>query len=177
MRNRPLPSGQRNAKGGKIIPTLCNVVGTLILFSVIATCLPAVLPRLLGYEVYNVVSGSMQPEIPIGSIIYVKPAEPDKVQEGDIIAFHSEESVITHRVMKNNVVEGKFTTKGDANAEEDMNDVPYGALIGEVTFHCPLLGEMLWIYTSTAGKAYAVCFAACGAMFNILAGRMRERAR
>lgn len=176
MQNKSLPSGQRRAKGGKFIPALCNVVGTLILVSVIGTCLPATLPRFLGYEVYNVVSGSMQPKIPIGSLILVKPTEPESVGEGDIIAFQSEDSVITHRVMKNKVVEGKFTTKGDANAEEDMNDVPYGALIGEVTFHCPLLGELLWVYTSTAGKIYAVCFAACGAMFNILAGRMRERA-
>lgn len=177
MQNKPLPSGQRKKRGGKFIPALCNVVGTLILISVIVTCLPAVLPRALGYQVYNVVSGSMQPKIPIGSLILVKPVGPETIKEGDVIAFQSEESVITHRVVTNKVVEGKFTTKGDANAGEDMNDVPYAAVIGKVTFHCPLLGEMLWIYTSTAGKAYAVCFAACGAMFNILAGRMRERAR
>lgn len=177
MQNKPLPSGQRKKKGGMFIPALCNVVGTLILISVIVTCLPAFLPRVLGYEVYNVVSGSMQPEIPIGSLILVKPAEPETIKEGEVIAFMSEDSVITHRVVANKVIEGKFTTKGDANEKEDMNDVPYGAVIGKVTFHCPLLGEMLWIYTSTAGKIYAICFAACGAMFNILAGRMRERAR
>lgn len=177
MQNKPLPSRQRRAKGGKFIPALCNVVGTLILISVIGTCLPAALPRLLGYEVYNVVSGSMQPKIPIGSLILVKPVMPETIAVGDVIAFQSEDSVITHRVIKNKVVEGKFTTKGDANAEEDMNDVPYAAVIGKVTFHCPLLGELLWVYTSTVGKIYAVCFAACGAMFNILAGRMRERAR
>ena len=177
MQNKVLPSGQRKAKGGKFIPALCNVVGTLILLSVIVTCLPATVPRLLGYEVYNVVSGSMQPKIPVGSMIFVKPADPGTLKEGDIIAFHSQDSVITHRVVKNNEVEGKFTTKGDANAGEDMNDVPYDAVIGEVTYHCPLLGELLWVYTSTVGKAYAVCFAACGAMFNILAGRMRERER
>ncbi len=177
MQNKVLPSGQRKAKGGKFIPALCNVVGTLILLSVIVTCLPATVPRLLGYEVYNVVSGSMQPAIPIGSMIFVKPTDPVALKEGDIIAFQGKDSVITHRVVKNNEVEGKFTTKGDANAEEDMNEVPYGALIGEVTYHCPLLGEILWVYTSTVGKAYAICFAACGAMFNILAGRMRERRR
>lgn len=177
MRNKSLSSGQRKTKGGMFIPALCNIVGTLILLSVIITCLPATVPRLLGYEVYNVVSGSMQPKIPIGSLILAKPTAPETVQEGDVIAFQSDDSVITHRVVKNKVVEGKFTTKGDANAEEDMNDVPYAALIGEVIFHCPLLGELLWVYTSTVGKIYAVCFAACGAMFNILAGRLRERAR
>ncbi len=177
MQNKPLPSGQRKAKGGKVIPALCNVVGTLIILSVIVTCLPTVVPRLIGWEVYNIVSGSMAPEIPVGSLICVKPVQADTVKEGDVIAFQSEDSVIAHRVTKNKVVEGKFTTKGDANEKEDMNDVPYHALIGEVSFHCPFLGDLLWIYTSTAGKVYAICFAACGAMFNILAGRLRERAR
>ena len=41
--------------------------------------------------------------------------------------------------------------------------------------HYPLLGGMLVLYTSNVGKIYAVCFAACGAMLNLLAGRLRER--
>lgn len=175
MRNKTLPSGQRKSKGGNIIPALCNVVGTLILIGVIGTCLPVMIPQFMGYQVYNVVSGSMEPEIPVGSVIYVKNVEPETIVEGDIIAFQSEDSVIAHRVVKNKTIEGTFTTKGDANEKEDMNDVPYGALIGKVSAHYPLLGGMLAVYTSSIGKIYAVCFAACGAMFNLLAGRLRER--
>ena len=175
MQDKKLPSRQRKTKGGKFIPALCNVVGTIILLSVIGTCLPVTIPQFLGYQVYNVISGSMEPEIPVGSVIYVKSTEPETVVEGDIIAFESEDSVITHRVVMNKTVEGTFTTKGDANEKEDMNDVPYSALIGKVTAHYPVLGELLVIYTSNVGKAYAVCFAVCGAMFNILAGRLRER--
>ena len=158
MRNKTLPSGQRKAKGGKLVPALCNVVGTFILLSVIGTCLPVTVPQFMGYEVYNVVSGSMEPEIPVGSVVYVKGVEPETVEEDDIIAFQSEDSIITHRGVK-----------------EDMNDVPYGALVGKVEAHYPLLGGMLVLYTSNVGKIYAVCFAACGAMLNLLAGRLRER--
>ena len=50
-------------KGGKWFPPLCSVLGTLILVGVIAVFLPLTLPKLLGYEVYEVVSGSMEPEI------------------------------------------------------------------------------------------------------------------
>lgn len=160
-------------QGGRILPALCTVFGTLILILVIAVCVPVTVPKLMGYEIYNIVSGSMEPEIPIGSVIYVKTAAPESIQDGDIIAFGSGDSVISHRVVKNQTVEGEFTTKGDANAEADMNPVPYEALIGKVEFHLPVLGAFLAILTSTVGKVYVLALAACGAMLNILAGRMR----
>lgn len=166
-----------NTKGGNFVPALCNIAGTIILLSVIAFCLMMALPHVLGYEVYHVVSGSMEPEIPIGSVIYVEKTNPEEVSKGDIIAFFSGESVITHRVVQNQTVEGKITTKGDANAKEDMNDVTYDALIGKVTSHYPVIGSLMEVYGSSIGKAYVICFAACGAMLNILAGRMRERNR
>lgn len=158
-----------------VLPAFCNLIGTLILLAVILSCIPVTVPKLMGYESYNVVSGSMEPEIPVGSIIFVKPVEPVAVSEGDVIAFQSGDSVVTHRVTKNQQVEGQFTTKGDANAEEDMNTVPYGALLGRVERHYPMLGALLGLYGSTLGKVYVLCFAACGAMLNILASRMRER--
>lgn len=166
-----------SAKGGKLIPALCNIVGTLILLSVILSCVPVTVPRFMGYEIYNVVSGSMEPEIPVGSVIYVEEAAPEEVQEGDVIAFWSNNSVVAHRVVKNKVVEGSFVTKGDANAQEDMNEIDYEALVGRVAAHYPALGQLMVLYTSSMGKAYVICFAACGAMFNMLAGRLRERRR
>lgn len=178
MSDRPLQPGQRSArKGGGFIPALCNILGTLILLSVIGASLAITLPRFMDYQVYNVVSGSMEPEIPVGSVIYVTAATPDEIQAGEIIAFTSGDSVIAHRVVENHVVEGTFTTKGDANAENDMNDVKYAALIGRVRAHYPVLGGVMALYTSKIGKAYIICFAACGAMFNILASRIRARRR
>lgn len=168
---------RRSAKGGRVIPALCNVAGILILLSVIISCLPVTVPRLMGYEIYDVVSGSMEPEIPVGSILYVEGLAPEDVEEGDVIAFWSNGSVVAHRVVKNKVVEGTFITKGDANAREDMNDIEYEALIGRVKAHYPLLGHLTALYGSRVGKVYVICFAACGAMFNMLAGRLRERRR
>ena len=48
-------------QGGLLIyvPALCTVIGTLMLFVVIAAALPLTFPNFMGYEVYNVVSGSM----------------------------------------------------------------------------------------------------------------------
>ena len=145
MNNETWQNGRKSRnKGGKLVPALCNIAGTLILVAVIVFCLPVTLAKLCGYEVYNV------------------------------IAFRSEGSVIAHRVVRNRVVEGEFVTKGDANQEEDMNPVNYRELVGKVGRCYPVMGHLLFLYTSGVGKAYMLCFAACGAMLNILAGRLRE---
>lgn len=166
---------EKKKKSGKLVPALCNLAGTLILLSVIGFYLPISLAHARGYEVYNVVSGSMEPAIPVGSVIYVETLPPEDVAEGDVIAFHGSDSIIAHRVVKNRVGEGEFITKGDANAENDMNPVGYQELIGRVCLHYPVAGALLEVGTSNIGKIYMICFAACGAMLNMLAGRLRRR--
>lgn len=159
----------------KMLPGLCNLLGTLILLLVIAVCLPLALPRFLGYEVYEVVSGSMEPEIPVGSVVYVKYEEPEDIVEEDVIAFQSGSSVIVHRVMRNKIVEGEFVTKGDANAEEDLRTIPYSDLIGRVEYHFPMIGRLMSLYATRVGKIYLLMVAGCGVMLNMLAGRLRQR--
>lgn len=176
MEIKASPSGQRSEKRGrKWIPALCNFLGTIILLAVIITFLPLTVPRALGYEIYNVVSGSMEPEIPIGSVIYVESVEPATIAEGEIIAFHSEDSIITHRVVQNRSLQGEFITKGDANPGEDMNPVAYSEVVGRVTRHFPVVGRLMAVYASRVGKIYILILTACGVMFNMLAKRLRDR--
>lgn len=164
-------------EGGKWIPALCTILGTLMLLLVVVSCLPMVIARMTGHEVYNVVSGSMEPEIPVGSAVYVESVAPKDVAAGDVIAFHSGGSVVVHRVVENRKAEGEFVTKGDANEEADLYAAGYENLIGRVSRHIPVLGAFLFLYTSARGKLYAVCFAGCGALLNLLAGRLRGRGR
>ncbi|MDO5133480.1 MAG: signal peptidase I [Eubacteriales bacterium] len=156
------------------VPAFCSLVGTLMLLAVILTALPLTVPQYMGYEIYDVVSGSMEPSIPIGSVIYVKPTDPLDVEKGDIIAYRSGENIIMHRVVINRVVEGTFTTKGDANNVEDLFEVPYENLTGIVVRHIPVLGQVLILFASTFGRICMICFAACGALLNILGNRFRE---
>lgn len=160
-------------KGGKALPLLCNLIGILILLGVLAICLPLTVPRLAGYEIFNVESGSMEPDIPAGSVVYVRDADPAEIQPEEVIAFTREGQQIVHRVTENWIVEGQFVTKGDANPIEDLANVPYSDFIGRVTYHIPFLGGFLTLLTGTIGKVYMIVFAACGVMFQILAGRMR----
>ena len=62
----------QNGKGGKFLPAFCSVLGTLIILLVICIALLLSLPRLFGYEIYSVVSGSMEPALPVDSAVFVK---------------------------------------------------------------------------------------------------------
>ena len=178
MKNETVPSKQRSTeKGGNVFPAFCSILGTLLLVAVILTAVPLTVPRLLGYEIYNVVSGSMAPAIPVGSVILVSPAAPEQVREGDVIAFRSGGAVIAHRVVRSAAADGEFVTKGDANETEDFNTVPYADLLGKVVIHVPVLGELMSLYASPGGKIYALGVAGCGLLFNLLAGAIRERQR
>ena len=134
---------------------ICRALSVLILVAVVAVCIPMTVPRLMGYEVYVVVSGSMEP--------------PEEVASGDVIAFYDRGVVITHRVVENHVVEGEFITKGDANAENDMAPVPYGALIGRMARSVPYLGNVMAVCSGTKGKIYLACGVA-GAVLLLWAG-------
>ena len=176
MADRTSSSRRPIKKGGMFIPALCNIIGTLLLIAVIATSIPLAIPAIMGYEIYNVTSGSMEPELPIGSVVYVQKVAPETVQKDDIIAFSMDNEVVTHRVVENRFVEGEFITKGDANENVDFRNPRYRDLVGVVKYHFPYLGNYLMIYSNQITKVYLMVLAFCGVMFNVLAGRMRAHA-
>ena len=163
---------EKQKKKKKLVPFLCRTVGVLILAIVIIICGLVTVPKLLGFHIYHVVSGSMVPKIPVGSLVYVMEEEPADVNKGEIIAYQGGDSVVIHRVVDNWVFEGKFTTKGDANDEEDLADINYSQFIGVMKYHIPRMGQMLIILDTAMGRFLMVCFAACGALLNIIASRL-----
>jgi signal peptidase len=141
------------------VAAFCSALGTVLLIIVVAACVPLTVPRLFGLQLYTVVSGSMEPSIPTGSLVYVEETEPEAVEAGEVIAFFGSVdsvSIITHRVVENRTLTGEFVTKGDANEKEDMNPVSYGQYIGEVVFSVPWLGNLAQAMTGGQGRAAAV---------------------
>lgn len=137
------------------VPVICSALGTVLLIVLVALCLPLTLPRVLGYDIYTVVSGSMEPAIPTGSLAYIREARPEDIQEGEVIAFYGgrdRTAVITHRVVENNTLMGQFTTKGDANEKEDINPAAYEDFIGKLVLSIPFLGELARLLTGVPGK-------------------------
>ena len=170
----PSTHQRTSAKGGKFFPALSSVVGMAAILAVIALLLPISIPRVLGYEVYNIVSGSMAPSIPQGSLVLVRPADWREIAPGDVIAFDRAGAVVTHRVTQLREGERAFVTKGDANVEEDMAPVPFEDLIGRVERHYPYLGAMASLAAGTAGKLRLAGLLLAGILFRTLGSRLRK---
>ena len=173
MAQSPEKGKHSEERGGKFFPALFRTLGNLVLVTGILTAIPLTVPRLLGYEVYTVISASMEPALPAGSLVYVKAADPFSVTPGEIIAFSDEGTVITHRVMQNRSEEGSFITRGDANDTDDLFPVSYLNLVGRVEYHVPVLGALMLCYVSAKGKLLAVCAVLGGALLSIAGSILR----
>ena len=159
---------------------ICRLFGWIILIVVGAALLSVTLPRAFGYEIYNVLSDSMEPEIPVGSAAYVKPVDPLTIEEGAIIAFTSEGDVVFQRVVNNRKVEFYLDTQGikDDEAgkakeeEEETTAVEYANVRGLLVRHIALLGQFMMILSNALGKVLVICLALCGVLLNVIAGRI-----
>ena len=112
-------------------------------------------PRILGMQVFTVLSGSMEPQYPTGGCVYVKPVDADSLAVGDVITFRlSANTVATHRIIDVVQQDGTtlFYTKGDANDSADNNPVTSDRIIGKVLFGLPWLGFLAAFIQSTSGR-------------------------
>lgn len=146
----------KEKKGGakKIFNILGNVVFVILLltmallsFFLIQSKLTGGAPKVAGYQMYIVLSGSMSPAFDTGSLAFVKETRPEEVVVGDIITFNTQadpDTLTTHRVVE--VLrdgELSFVTRGDANNANDPNPVPADHLVGRVTGSVPYVGYLL----------------------------------
>jgi sortase B len=152
-----------------------KVTGNLLIGLIILACLPVAVPKLLGIQTYNVISGSMEPSISVGSIVYVKNAEFDELAEGDVIAFESGASVVTHRITSIDSQSKLITTKGDANDTEDFVPVAYVNVIGRVVAHVPFLGYIASWLSEIAGKVIAVMLLIIGLLLSNAGDKSQDK--
>jgi signal peptidase len=127
---------------------------TLVILGLLAI---TVGPRVLPYQALVVRSGSMEPSIPTGSVVFYRKLAAADVRVGQVIVFSKPgdpSERVTHRVAQ--IGSGStgryFTTKGDANAAPDDWRVP---AVGEgwvAKFHVPYVGYVLADLQSTAAR-------------------------
>jgi signal peptidase len=106
---------------------------------------------LLGDTLYEpVYTGSMEPAIPVGSVVVIKPVDTETLKTGDIICFKlSEPTSITHRIF--NVTDEGFITKGDANEGPDQWTVKKENVMGKVILTIPYIGYIGYFVRTPIG--------------------------
>ena len=136
----------------KLFAKVMDVLATVITVVVILAAGLLFVPRIFGYTPYIVMSGSMEPVIETGSVVYINENDRD-VEVDDIVAFREGNDVIvTHRIVGIDSTTGNYYTKGDNNENMDLSTVSQEQIEGTYSRHIPKLGYPLARFESKTFK-------------------------
>ena len=141
--------------------TLRTITTILVCLAIVFAFFISII-RVFGFKVYGVLTGSMEPAYPTGSLIYVRDVDPNTLRIGDVITFSLSPNVIaTHRIVdivadENNPNMRRFQTKGDANNSVDASLVNPTHIIGKVAFSVPYLGDIANYIQNPPGTYVAI---------------------
>jgi signal peptidase len=161
-----------------------RVTTWLVLFAALAAlALVVVVPRLAGATPYTVLTGSMEPDRPPGTLIVVRPAPPEEIGVGTVITYQLESeqpTVITHRVNAQ-AIDGEgepvFQTQGDANPVPDPAWVRPVQIRGQEWYAVPYLGYVSNVLTGKERQMgiYLLAALLLGYAIVLLGSGLRER--
>ena len=124
----------------KIFGVITNVITGSVIVAVLFAAVTLFIPKLFSITPYMVLSGSMEPVIPTGSLVYI--SENETVQEGDIVAYEIGDVMpVVHRIVGHG--DEGYVTQGDANNAPDMNEVTDAQILGKCVFTVPGAGYLL----------------------------------
>lgn len=144
-----------------------DVVSTVLVGIVVLIALFLMGSRVIGFRVFTVISGSMEPEYSVGDLIYVKEIDPKEVEVGDDITFVVNQDLVvaTHRVIAVDREKGEFRTQGLANDTPDAKPVEFENVIGTPVFAIPYLGYVSDWIQNPPGIYITIAF---GVLFAVL---------
>ena len=149
---------------GAVGIALCVVFVPLLLINVTlivkSYTSPDKVPDFLGYKPFIVLSGSMEPSIMTGDMVFVKETDPDSLKVGDVIAYKSGSAVVTHRIVevKSENGETRYVTQGDANNAADQSLVKPADVEGIYQRRVAGAGNLaMFMQTPTGMSLFVVC--------------------
>ena len=163
-----------------------QVLAWLAILAVSAILAVAVaVPRIAGAVPHTVLTGSMAPGLPPGTLVVVKPVEAEDLAIGDVITYQlesGESAVVTHRVVaKGFNGEGRmaFRTQGDANNTPDEGWVRPVQVKGQVWYSVAYLGYVNNLLTGRERQlgVYAAAAGLIGYALLSFAGAARDGSR
>lgn len=143
----PVPGVRRPAL--RRLRWVVRVVSWLVTVVVTGIVLAAVVvPRVAGATPYTVLTGSMAPAYPPGTLVVVRPAEAEDLAIGDVVTYQLESgrpTTVTHRIVAvgwNGQGEKVLITQGDANGAPDVAPVRPVQVRGELWYAVPWVGHL-----------------------------------
>lgn len=124
---------------------------------------------IFGKSAFRVITGSMEPTIPVGALLISSDTDISQVEEGDIICYTSQSKemlgqVITHRVVQV-LTDGRgriaLETRGDANTVSDGYLVTEDNYIGKVVHYTGegnAISVIFTVLTSRTGFLSCIVF-------------------
>ncbi len=149
--------------------TVFLILAVLVCLFVMVQVLSKGYANIAGFSLFRVVTGSMEPEIPVGSLLVCKQVEMDQVQLRDVICFRAQDSAIFGKMMTHRVVDilngadGSilFETRGDANLASDGYLVTQTNFVGKVIWYTganSMLSEVFSFFTNKVGFLACIVF-------------------
>ena len=136
---------------------ICGILSMLIFLGLLGIAGLLFVPKILGYSQYAVLSGSMEPGIPVGAVVYDRAFSGKTLEKGAVVTYElSPETLVTHRVISVDQKNQTVITQGDANNVADASPVAWQQIVGVYAFHVPYLGYIS-IYAKTPVGIAVVC--------------------
>ncbi len=136
---------------------------SLILLSIVAltAAVAIVIPATTGSSTFTILTRSMEPGMPPGTMIVTRTADPAELVVGDVITYQlrsGEPEVVTHRIVR--VIHSSdghrsFILRGDNNATDDAKPVREVQIRGKVWYAIPLIGNVA-VNTGSHGRVLIV---------------------
>ena len=110
-----------------------------IIYILVLIYLIIFIPTFWGKNPLVVISGSMEPTLKVGGILYYEKIDLNDFKEGDILVYELNEHTISHRIV--DITDNGFLTKGDNNNSIDTYEVENMQVIGKGTnWSIPYIG-------------------------------------
>ena len=122
-----------------------------VVFAIPLILAALIVSGLCGVKYMCVLSSSMEPELPVGSLIVVVPADPAEIQPGDNVAYTVGTTTVTHKAVANDTAARTLTTRG-INGKLDDAPVAYSAVLGTERVYIPGLGTVVSRLMTVRGK-------------------------
>ena len=144
----------------KKIKKIYSILSFVLVVAVFVLAMLLVGVRLFGLTPYTVLSGSMEPKIHVGSLIYVVDVDPADLQVGDTLTFKHSGNTVTHEIVEiieaENPQDRLFVTQGLTNNITD-GQIPVSDIIGKPVFTIPLLGYVAVFVQNPIGIISIAC--------------------